>query len=176
VITGVCWRFAARKRYLGHMRWFILVLLIAGCGSSSTTLCKQFYKPYPNIVGERQRTKDNAPFVDAMGAYDRGDFQAASEQLGKVIERTPNNYAARMYLASALLATGEPYKAEMHLDFLERARTSGFNDQVDWYNALCWLCSAQYARALRQAQLIVAKPAHTYKAEATELVNLLNAH
>lgn len=159
-----------------NMRWLILLFLVSGCGTVDTTLCKQFYKPYPDFVGQRQRTRQNAPFIDAMALYNQGDLARASVELRKVIDQEPQNYAARMYLVSALLGTGEPYKAEMHLDFLERQGGAGFMDQVDWYNALCWLCSGQYERAMRQAMKIDQARSHTYKAEAHELVVLLNDH
>ena len=40
---------------------------------------------------------------------------------------------ARMYMASAQLAIGDPYKAEMHLDFMENYKDRSFSDQVEWY-------------------------------------------
>ena len=76
-------------------------------------------------------------------------------------------------LASALLGMGDPYKAEMHLDFLERSGNQNFKDQVEWYTALCWLCSGQNDRALHQAQWIVARTSHTYQEEARALVTTL---
>ena len=80
---------------------------------------------------------------------------------------------ARLYLASALLGSGEPYKAEMHLDFLERVPGAVFKDQTEWYTTLCWLCSRQLDRALGESTRIAAQPAHTYKAEARALAEAL---
>ena len=159
-----------------NMRWLFFLFLVSGCGAVDTTLCKQFYKPYPDYVGQRQRTRQNAQLIDAMTLYNQGDLSGASVELRKVIDKEPQNYAARMYLVSALLGSGEPYKAEMHLDFLERQGGAGFMDQVDWYNAVCWLCSGQYERAMHQAMKIDQARAHTYKAEAHELYVLLNDH
>jgi tetratricopeptide (TPR) repeat protein len=154
----------------------VLTVLLAACGGTDTTLCRSFYMPYPDFVSQRQRSTRNAPLLDAMAAYNSGNFPEAAAGLSQVIDADASDKAARMYLASALLGAGEPYKAEMHLDFLERDPSSGFKDQVEWYNALCWLCSGQYERALLQAQAITRAPAHTYKTEATDLVKTLTAH
>lgn len=158
------------------MRWILLLLILAGCGGTDTTLCNRYYKPYPDLVGERPRTPRNAGFLDAMAAYNSGNYPAAIAGFTAVLAEDESDMTARMYLASALLGSGEPYKAEMHLDFLERRPRNGFKDQTEWYNALCWLCSGQYERALRQAQAIAALPNHTYKKEAVDLATTLTDH
>ncbi len=152
------------------MRWtWLLLLPFMACGSSHEDLCSRFYAPYPNHIGERPRTKVNGDLLDAMAAYDKGDYAAASTGLSAVIERDAGDRLARLYLASALLGAGEPYKAEMHLDFLERSAGSPFKDQTEWFNTLCWLCSGQLDRARAESALIAAQPSHTYKAEAQAL-------
>ena len=80
---------------------------------------------------------------------------------------------ARMYMASAQLAIGDPYKAEMHLDFMENYKDRSFSDQVEWYNALCWLCEGDTARAAKQARWIASRP-QTYRKEAQELAKAIS--
>lgn len=92
-----------------------------------------------------------------------------------MVEKSPDDRLARLYLASALLGAGEPYKAEMHLDFLERVPGATFKDQTEWYNTLCWLCSGQNDRAAQEAARIAALPSHTYKKEAASLSEELGA-
>ena len=152
------------------------LLLLVACGPGDDTLCKRFYTPYPDMVSGRERTRNNAAFLDAMALYKAGDLQSAAEGLKAVVEGEQADNTARMYLASALLGSGQPYKAEMYLDQLENSRDPGNMDQVDWYNALCWLCSGQYGRALQQCIVIARKPAHTYKAEAQLLAETLTDH
>lgn len=154
----------------------VFALLAMACASEDTTLCQRFYTPYPDMVAQRERTTRNSDFLDAMALYNTGDFVRAADALGVVIDKEADNRPARMYLASALLGAGQPYKAEMHLDFLERARGNPFKDQTEWYNALCWLCSGQYERAMRQAEAIANAQAHTYKTQAQELNDLLHSH
>lgn len=154
---------------------FVLILSVA-CGKNDDTLCKRYYVPYPDLVGQRQRTTQNAAFLDAMAAYSRADFATAAEGLKTYVDKNVNDVTARMYLASALLGAGEPSKAEMHLDFIERSPNIGFKDQVEWYNALCWLCSGQYTRCLQQCIWISERPAHTYKQQAQALVDMLTDH
>jgi hypothetical protein len=154
---------------------FLLVLL-AACGKPDDTLCRQFFTPYPDMVSGRERTRSNGPLLDAMAHYAAGDHARAADGLKAVVEGEHADNTARMYLASALLATGEPYKAEMYLDQVENSPNKGFEDQVEWYNALCWLCSGQYARCLQQCLSIIRKPAHTYKQEAQRLAETLADH
>ncbi len=156
--------------------WPLLVFFIVACGSKDNTLCDRFYAPYPDFISQRQRTAANAALLDAMAAYSKGDFTKAAIGLHREVDKNDRDYTARMYLASALIGAGDPYKAEMHLDFLEKAPSSGFKDQVEWYNALCWLCSGQYARSLQQSMWIAEQPAHTYKAEAHALALTLSDH
>jgi hypothetical protein len=156
------------------MRWHLLPLMfLLACGAHDDDLCTRFYSPYPNHIGERPRTALNAALLDAMAAYDKGDFTTAAAGLSGVIEKDAGDRLARLYLASALLGSGEPYKAEMHLDFLERVPGATFKDQTQWFNTLCWLCSGQQARALAEAERIAGQPAHTYKAEARALADAL---
>lgn len=154
----------------------LLLLLSLGCTRNEETLCKRYYVPYPDLVSQRQRTAQNTTFLDAMAYYSRGEFATAAQGLNAYVNKNEKDVTARMYLASALLGAGEPSKAEMHLDFIERSPNIGFKDQVEWYNALCWLCSGQYARCLQQCAWIAQRPAHTYKLEAQELMDLLTDH
>ena len=150
-----------------------LFLLITACDRHDpASLCLKFYAPYPDLVSDRARTPDRAAFLDAMVFYDEGDYAGAVAGLQEAIDKDPGNSAIRMYLASANLGAGDPYKAEMHLDFLENQDDRSFQDQVDWYNALCWLCQGDTARADKQAHYIVSRP-HTYKKEAQELIDAL---
>lgn len=149
------------------------MLVLCACASDKGDLCTRFYEPYPNTVGERPRTEANAALLDAMAAYDRGDFATAAAGLSAVIDRDADDRMARLYLANALLGAGDPYKAEMHLDFLERAPGEVFKDQTEWYNTLCWLCSGQTDRALKESLNIAGRPAHTYKAQARALADAL---
>ena len=152
-----------------------LLLVLSACGSGGVDLCARFYAPYPNMLGERPRTRTNAALLDAMAAYDQGDYATAAAGLSAVIERDANDRMARLQLASALIGAGEPYKAEMHLDFLERVPGAPFKDQTEWMNALCWLCSGQNARALGQCRIIAQRPAHTYGSEAQALAKALES-
>lgn len=157
-------------------RLFLLLPLLAACGPKDDTLCKRFFEPYPDMVSQRERNAQNGALLDAMAAYDRKDYGTAATGLRAIIDKSELDYTARMYLVSALLGAGDPYKAEMHLDFLENAKNQNYRDQVDWYNALCWLCEGQYEKALHQSEWIASRPAHTYKEQAHQLVLTLTDH
>ena len=158
------------------MRKGVVLLVVAAVLFACTKKepCDRFFEPYPDIIGQRTATPKNQLLMSAMEAYKAGDYTTARDLFQRVIDENYDDQAARLYLVSSLLALHDPYKAEMHLDFLERTHDHGFQDQVDWYNALCWLCSGQTDRALKQAQWIAARPSHTYKKRAAELAEVLS--
>lgn len=164
------------RDYLGPMRWMLLMIVLcaAACDPGGKDLCKRSYQPYPDYLSDRTPTKKNEGLLDAMRAYSAGDYAAAIPGLQQHIDTWGEDDAVRMYLASANLGAGDPYKAEMHLDHLENSYNKRYSDQVDWYNALCWLCEGDADRALKQVQWIAARPKHTYHEQAEELVHSLS--
>lgn len=148
-----------------------LCLALVSC-SGTDTLCKRFFTPYPDLVGQRTRTALNGEFLDAMALYADQDYAGAVNGLQQVVDKDARNISARFYLVNALLAEGDPYKAEMHLDFMENYRDRSYSDQVDWYNALCWLCEGNAEQARKQAEWIAGRP-HTYRTEAAALAKAL---
>lgn len=152
---------------------FVLTLIAFSCTTNDpASLCDRFFTPYPDHVSDRPRNGLNAPLVDAMAFYANKDYEKAITGLQYVLDRDAYNMTARMYMASAQLAVGDPYKAEMHLDFMENYKDRSFSDQVEWYNALCWLCEGDTARAAKQARWIASRP-QTYRKQAQELADAL---
>jgi predicted Zn-dependent protease len=153
--------------------YLALAALFPACnGKDPASLCNRFYTPYPDLVSSQARIGTRNDLLDAIAFYNDGKFTEALPGLQQVIQRDPGNSLVRMYLASACLGAGDPYKAEMHLDFLENQADPSFKDQVDWYNALCWLCEGDTARAATQARYITGRP-HTYRKEAQALIDAL---
>lgn len=162
------------------MRLVVLLLLLAppflSCNRpTQDALCKRFLTPYPDVVSQRERTPQNSIFLDAMGHYTRKEYSEAIPMLEEAVRQDSRNALARLYLVSALLAENDPYRAEMHLDFLEKDPGKGFRDQVEWYNALCWLCEGNLEKAAQQARYIAARR-HTYRSQAGELAKVLSDH
>ncbi len=152
---------------------FALALIAFSCTPNDpAALCERFFTPYPDHVSDRSRNALNADLLDAMAFYADTDYENAITGLQRVLDRDAYNMTARMYMASAQLAAGHPYKAEMHLDFMENYKDRSFSDQVEWYNALCWLCEGDTARAAKQARWIASKP-QTYRKEAQELADAI---
>lgn len=151
----------------------VLCLAALSCAAPEpASLCDRFFTPYPDLVSQRPRTTRNAGLMDAMEHYAKQDYAAAAKRLQQVVDRDPRDITARLYLVNALLATGDAYRAEMHLDFMENYRDRSFSDQVDWYNAICWLCEGQLERAAEQAAWIAGRP-HSYREEAEALARAL---
>ncbi len=162
--------------YLAPMRNLASILLIiafASCTSKNPeALCKRFFTPYPDLVSQRQRTAANEELLEAMAHYADKDYPGAISRLQRVLDQDEQDMLARLYMANAQLAAGNPYKAEMHLDFMENHKARAYSDQVEWYNALCWLCEGDTAKAGQQARWIASRP-HTYGKEAKALAQAL---
>ena len=151
----------------------VFCLVALSCTSSDpAALCDRFFTPYPDYVSERPRTARNADLLDGMALYSKKDYKQAITGLQRAVDLDSRNLAARFYLVNALLAEGEPYKAEMHLDFMENDKDRSYSDQVDWYNTLCWLCEGNTERAEKHAEWIASRP-HTYRNDARKLAKAL---
>lgn len=161
------------------MRFILFIFLALGAVSCTQTspasLCERFFTPYPDHISSRQRNALNSHLVDAMACYAKADYAQAIIGLQGVLDKDPFDHSARIYMASAQLAAGHPYKAEMHLDFLENYDARSYSDQVEWYNALCWLCEGDTAKAGEQARWIASRK-HTYRKQAKELAEALSQH
>lgn len=154
----------------------LVVAALAACKPQDpATLCTTYFEPYPDLVSERVRTEENTRFIDAMVAYRAGDYATAVTGLEDYLRRPTNDASVRIYLCCAYLATGDPGKAELQLDHIQNTHITGFDDHVDWYNALCLLCGGQLDRAKAQAEYIAAQPAHAFKGKAKELAASLGS-
>ncbi len=127
------------------------------------------------MISGRTRTGLNGSYLDAMAAYSSGNYADARDSLKSFLTVQRADLTPYIYLASCYLALGEPYEAELQLDHLERSDILQFDDQVEWYTVVCWVCSGQLDRARRGAERIVARSVHTYKNEAKALMEELPA-
>jgi predicted Zn-dependent protease len=151
----------------------LVAVVLQACSSPSADPCATFFTPYPDLYSTTERTSSNARFLDALAPYQAQDYAAAATTLEAYVRVSGANPMARLYLASALLATGKPYEAEMHLDVFEGGRLKEARDEAEWYTLLCWVCSGQNERALTEAQRIAAEKLHTYTTQAADLAKAL---
>ncbi|MBK6776709.1 MAG: hypothetical protein IPG74_13040 [Flavobacteriales bacterium] len=145
----------------------LISLALLGCNAPAT--CEDHFVPYPDMISGRARTAKNGVLLDGMRAYAEGDHATASELLSTYLSGYAPEQQIRLYLANSLIALGKPFDAELQLDFLERDGGKVFKDQIEWYRALCFLCSDQRDRALQAATLIASSPQQAYKEEAALL-------
>ena len=161
------------------VRWVLasaVSMVLAGCGGSAQEeLCAEFFEPYPDMISDRTKTPLNATYVDGMARYAAGDYAAARDSLTKFLKIQRADLTGYIYLASAYLALGDPDKAELQLDHLGRANLLHYDDQIEWYRVVCWVCGGQLERARGGAQRIADGSAHTYRSEAKKLLKRLPA-
>ncbi|HRH37961.1 MAG TPA: hypothetical protein PK760_06435 [Flavobacteriales bacterium] len=150
------------------------VACFTACGPpSSDDLCKTSFEPYTDLVSGGLRSSRHAQFMQAMAAYNKGDYAQAEAQFTSYLQGRTADHTAYLYLACSQLAQGKPYDAELSIDHLENSNMDGFKDQCEWYTVLCWLCSGQNDRALDGAKAIAEAAHHTYKSEAQRIVDAL---
>ena len=153
--------------------WFVVpVMILAGCGDSNTEedLCAKVFVPYPDMISQRTRTHLNATYVDGMAFYSRGEYVQARDSITKFLDVQRADLTGYIYLACTYLALGDPYKAELQLDHLQKSNILQYDDQIEWYTVVCLVCSGQLERARAEAEAIVAKNNHTYTKEARKLL------
>lgn len=155
--------------------FFVVIPWLIACnsGSDASSLCKETFEPYLDLTIGQERNERHGLFLDAMEHYRAGDHARAADSLEVYLERRDARVAARLYLACSYLALQRPFDAELQLDKLEQSTTREFKDQCDWYTVVCWLCSDQLSRALQGAQRIEASGRHTYRREASKLIQAL---
>lgn len=148
-------------------------IALTACGPE-VPACQRFFAPYPDLNPSRARTVRNGDLVDAMALYARNDHAAAAKVLERYLAGDPESESTgHFYLANCYLALGRPYDAERELDFVERDRLRPFQDEVDWYNLLCMVCSGQHERALERARSIAAQARHAYRTKAVNVIDAL---
>jgi hypothetical protein len=125
---------------------------------------------YPDLISGREETPKNKLLLKGMKSYANGDYGAAVEDLNLHLDKFPKDDGAYLYKAVSQLELGKPYDAELTLDKIENLPDPAFSDQVDYYNTLALICSAQYERALEHAYLIKAKGHHTYSEQAESII------
>lgn len=154
-----------------------VLLLVGSCRQQPvdrTTLCKDTFEPYADLISGQVPNHRNDLYLEAMAHYGAGRYTEAAAGLERYIsERKNHPKSAYLYLAMCHLANGRPYDAELAIDKLEHSNVKDFSDQCAWYTVICWLCSEQWARALEGARAIAASGRHTYKKQAEILVDRL---
>jgi len=153
-----------------------LTVLLAACsGSEQEELCASIFEPYPDMISERTRTHMNATYLDGMALYAAGNYEGARDSISKFLKVQRADLTGYMYLACSYLALGDPDKAELQLDHLDRSNLLHFDDQIEWYTIVSWVCGGQYDRARAGATRIAEGRSHTYRSEAKKLLKLLPA-
>lgn len=158
-------------RWLGPL--WLGSLLVACGGTGKEELCTQTFEPYPDMISDRTRTALNATYLDGMALYAAGEYAGARDSISKFLKVQRADLTGYMYLACTYLALGDPDKAELQLDHLDRADILHFDDQIEWYRVVCWTCGGQIERARKGAQRIAEGRAHTYRSEAKKLLRSL---
>lgn len=166
--------FVANMHRLPHV--LLMLLMLGSCSQpvDRSTLCKDTFEPYMDLISGQVPNHRNEQYLEAMAHYSAGRFTEAAVLLERYIsERRDHPKSAYLYLAMCHLANGRPFDAELAIDKLENSSVKDFADQCAWYTVVCWLCSEQWARALEGANTIAGSSRHTYRKEAAVLVDRL---
>lgn len=152
----------------------VLVFVLAACNNEKDAdACKTFFRPYPDLFANTERSPRNAALLDAMAKYRTGDYANAEHMLKAYLGQPDHKDIALIYLASAQLAQGRPFDAELQLDHLEKSNLKDIREETEWYTLLCWVCSEQHDRAVEEARRMAGLARHTHQRDAQELLNKL---
>lgn len=157
------------------MRKFLIgALVIASCGSPSTDLCSKYNTLYPDLISQRVETLRNTELVQGGRAYAAGDYESAITHFTNYSDVYLHEPLPYFYKAICQLQLERPYEAELTLDMLETLKDKSFNDQAEFYNVVCLLCSKQNDRALALAKKINAKNRHSYSQQLNNIIDELS--
>ncbi|MCB0771692.1 MAG: hypothetical protein KDC00_14935, partial [Flavobacteriales bacterium] len=84
---------------------FFSLILIACTGPSveEGDACDRHVVPYPDLIGQQERTSLNGGYLDAMAHYTAADYATARDGLINYLSRKGADKSAYMYLACCYL-------------------------------------------------------------------------
>jgi tetratricopeptide (TPR) repeat protein len=154
----------------------VLALGIAGlmgrhkAPASGPELYGRYYSPYQatGIFRSGDALVDSK-LAKALGKFDAGQYQAAIELFGEVLQVDKNNPVGNFYSGMAFQQTGQPSRALGAYTNVVRDRDNLFIEQAQWYIGLCYLQAENREKAYQQFKKI-AKSDSFYQEKASAIL------
>lgn len=130
------------------------------------------FQPYrdaslnPNVRDEQ----NPSPFEQFLQQYWEKQYLPALHAFEKLTVELQNNDDVLFLKANALLATGQTAAAAALFEGIIVRQTSRFEQQADWYLALCFVKNGELVRAKKALQAIAAQLDHPQREDALALL------
>ncbi len=147
-----------------------LVFLFTPRDKQYEELFAAHFTPYPNIVSPVQRSEDTTR--SAWTLYEQGMYEQAAEYFKMETAGDPGNVSYQFYAGISLLASDKPSQAIDLLQKVEKADTTKFNVQAEWYLGLAYLKSGKINKA-RSTFKELAAAGNEYAARANQILDEL---
>ena len=112
---------------------------------------------------------DKSVLNSAIQWYNRNNYQAAINQLDKIIQSDPFSTAAHFYRGLSYIETKDYGKAIENFSFIINQNNSRYTENAQWYLALCYIKTNQTGIASIALNKIAAGNSY-YKLKASDLL------
>jgi hypothetical protein len=140
--------------------------------SSNLAEWAHYQAPHYASTGERSPTPLEAAFEQAMARYSSADYAGASQALASIVERHPEQVAARFYHGASELLRSHPDAAIAEMAVVLASGDATFADEARWCRAKAWIAKADFVRA-REELAWLAAGGGVYAAPAKRLLSVL---
>lgn len=135
-------------------------------------LFAEAFQPYSDAsLNPNVRDDQNpSPFEQFLQFYWNQQYQLALQSFKKLDQELQTNDDVLFLKANALLATGQTRVAAALLEGIISRKTSQFEQQADWYLALCFVKNGELVRAKKALQAIATRLDHPQREDALALL------
>ncbi len=130
-------------------------------------LLKKYYKPYEVALMNRSgNTQIELILGEAEAAYQKGDFEKASQYFEMVLEQEPERASTNLYNGISLYELERYPEAKKSLNMVIEQNDNLYIEPAEWYLGLCFLALNDNERARRQfARIASSNHENAQKAE-----------
>lgn len=163
---------APRQRRWWLIAASILLLLIPALlffprsASGPDQLYAEYFSPLPDYTNSR--ASDDPDFLNAMSAYQSGDYASARPLFSAFLQRVPDDLDANLYGGITELEVGEPQIALRRLEKVSETDNI-FSSAASWFQALAHVKMEAYEKARPLLETLSGTP-NDFQEEAKNLL------
>ena len=170
-------RFRFNRKYLAVATIAILlgitvVFYINTSGTSSEKIFNSYYSPYKveyEIIA--RTTTNNSDFIRAVNLYNKENYLETINQLQKILKTDTSKTSVYFLLGMSFMETHNYKDAIKSLSYV-LGRNDYYNEQIEWYLALCYLKTKQNKEAALFFNNLANK--YNYQHNAIDILKKIN--
>jgi tetratricopeptide (TPR) repeat protein len=170
-------RFRFNRKYLAVATVAILlgvsvVFYVNTSGTSNEKIFNSYYSPYKVDYEVIARTTiNNSDFVRAVNLYDKGNYLGTINQLQKILITDTSKTSVYFLLGMSFMEIHNYKDAIKSLSYV-LGRNDYYNEQIEWYLALCYLKTKQAKEAALFLNNLANK--YNYQHNAIDILKKIN--